>query len=92
MRDTPFWRAYMKAQFDCGGESKTDLCELYEIGVQDGIALRDGVVESRDSAQIGQTGSAQAKPENSDTDFVCRDIAPSPNVQANPPPAVGRSG
>ena len=44
------------------------------------IALGNGVVESRDSARIGQTGSAHAKPENSDMDFVCHDIAPSPNV------------
>jgi ribosome-binding protein aMBF1 (putative translation factor) len=44
------------------------------------MLLGNGVVESRDSAQIGQTGSAQAKPENSDADSVCRDTAPSPNV------------
>ena len=36
--------------------------------------LRGGVIESRDSVQIGQTGSAHAKPENSDMDFVCHDI------------------
>jgi len=41
--------------------------------------LPDGVIKSRDSAQTGQTGSAQAKPENSDMDSVCHDIAPSDN-------------
>ena len=81
MRNTPFWRAYIKAQFDCGGVNKTNLCELYALGVIDGMALEDGVVENRDSAQIGQAGSAQAKPENSDMDCVCHDIAPSPNVK-----------
>lgn len=43
-------------------------------------ALGNGVIESRDSEQNGQTGSAQAKPENSDMESVCHDIAPSPNV------------
>ena len=44
-------------------------------------ALGDGVIESRDSVQTGQTGNAQAKPENSDMDSACHDIAPSPNVK-----------
>lgn len=43
-------------------------------------ALGNGVIESRDSVRIGQTGNAQAKPESSDMDSVCHDIAPSPNA------------
>lgn len=37
MRDTPFTRALAAAQFDCGGENKTDLNLLWEIGVNDGL-------------------------------------------------------
>lgn len=59
---------------------KADYEALVALAVARYIALGNGVVESRGSVRIGQTGSAQAKPENSDMDSVCHDIAPSPNV------------
>lgn len=37
MGDTPFTRALIAAQFDSGGENKTDLNLLWEIGVNDGL-------------------------------------------------------
>jgi ribosome-binding protein aMBF1 (putative translation factor) len=67
------------------GESGSCICSdcvefCRDIVGQYRMSSGNGVVESRDSEQIGQTGSAQAKPENSDMDSVCHDIAPSPNV------------